>query len=94
MWSCTITKIIAMFECRSDRKLSEIIFFQFETRESNLTGFVDSLSKLIIHFPEYACKFLLIKLLIDRESILVKHLNWLVIIMQFLDQQHWCSLLK
>lgn len=66
----------------------------FETRESNLTGFVDSLSKLIIHFPEYACKFLLVKLLVDRESILVKHLNWLVIIMQFLDQQHWCSLLN
>lgn len=66
----------------------------FKTRESNLTGFVDSLSKLIVHFPEYACKSFLVKLLIDRESILVKHLNWLVDIMQSLDQQHWCILLN
>ncbi|XP_026810561.1 uncharacterized protein LOC113552081 [Rhopalosiphum maidis] len=66
----------------------------FETRESNLTGFVESLSKLIVHFSEYACKFFLVKLLIDRESILVKHLNWLVNIMQSLDQQHWCILLN
>ncbi|XP_025207678.1 uncharacterized protein LOC112603366 [Melanaphis sacchari] len=66
----------------------------FEIRESNLTGFVESLSKLIVHFPEYACKFFLVKLLKDRESILVKHLNWLVKIMQSLDQQHWCILLN
>lgn len=93
--SCKITKItVVLLSVVAIGSLVKLFFFQFETRESNLTGFVDSLSKLIIHFPEYACKFLLIKLLIDRESILVKHLNWLVIIMQFLDQQHWCSLLK
>lgn len=71
-----------------------LFFFQFKTRESNLTGFVKSLSKLIVHFSEYACKSFLVKLLIDKESILVKHLNWLVDIMQSLDQQHWCILLK
>lgn len=72
----------------------EIYLPWFKTRESNLTGFVDSLSKLIVHFPEYACKSFLVKLLIDRESILVKHLNWLVDIMKSLDQQHWCILLN
>ncbi|KAL4148475.1 hypothetical protein QTP88_002708 [Uroleucon formosanum] len=72
----------------------EIYLPWFKTRESNLTGFVKSLSKLIVHFSEYACKSFLVKLLIDKESILVKHLNWLVDIMQSLDQQHWCILLN
>lgn len=62
--------------------------------ESNLTGFIESVSKLIIHFPEYACKTFLIELLKDKESILVKHIDWLVEIMKYLDQQHWCTLLR
>ncbi|VVC38416.1 Hypothetical protein CINCED_3A024146 [Cinara cedri] len=62
--------------------------------ESNLTGFIESLSKLIIHFPEYACKCFIVKLLNDKDSILVKHIDWLVEIMKSLDQQNWCNLLN
>lgn len=62
--------------------------------ESNMTGFIDSLTKLIVHFSEYACKYFLIELLKDKESILVKHMDWLAEIMKSLDQQHWCTLLR
>lgn len=62
--------------------------------ESNLTGFIESISKLIVHFPEYACKSFLVELLRDKNSILVKHVEWLAEIMKMLDQHYWCNLLR
>lgn len=61
---------------------------------TQLTGFIDSVSKLIVRFPEHACKSFLVDLLKDGESVLAKHLDWLAEIMKSLDRRHWCTLLR
>ncbi|XP_050533640.1 uncharacterized protein LOC126901288 [Daktulosphaira vitifoliae] len=66
----------------------------FKTCETNLTGFVQSLSKLIVYFPEYACKSFLVELLMNKYSLLVKYLDWLTEIMKPLDKKYWRILLN
>ncbi|XP_050436397.1 uncharacterized protein LOC126843110 isoform X3 [Adelges cooleyi] len=88
--------------CEAIVKINEhpqVVFDQIytpwlKTCKTNLTGFIDSLSKLIVHFPEFACKSFLVGLLKDKDSVMVTHLHWLVEVMKSLDQNYWCTLLS